>query len=255
MISRLKQAGFLLFFMVMSLIFVMIDLQTHIPESELVPNFSRIKDIEERKRSFFDYMRPIIELENNRVQKKRKRLLFLYKKKQRGEKLTDWDWKWINQYAREFRVKKDQIDEKKVWEELKKRIDIIPVSLALAQSANESAWGTSRFALQGSSMFGQLTFSKSDQGLVPERRDSGARHRVAKYHSVAESVRSYIKNLNTHPAYGKFRELRYQAREKGEEPKGYVLAKGLLMYSERGEEYVDEIEEIILLNKSLMGIY
>ncbi len=250
--SKLKWVGIGLFFLVMSLLFIVIDLFNRIPENELVPSFSQIRDIEERKRSFFEYMRPIVEMENARILKKRKRLLLLQEKRKRGEKLTDWDMKWIDRFIVEFRIKADPLNEDELWAELKKRIDIVPVSLALAQSANESAWGTSRFALKGSSMFGQLTFSSREEGIVPNRRDPGARHRVAKYHGVSQSVASYIRNLNTHSAYERFRELRYQAREKGEEPKGYDLASGLLKYSERGEAYVKEIEEIILRNKSLM---
>ena len=118
---------------------------------------------------------------------------------------------------------------------------------ALAQAANESAWGTSRFATKGNNLFGQWCFSKGC-GLVPRGRVEGASHEVAKFSSPFRSVRAYIQNLNRHPTYQELRDIRQEDR-RGKDPlSGVDMAAGLLGYSERGQEYVDEIRAMIHYN-------
>ena len=53
-------------------------------------------------------------------------------------------------------------------DKLKRRVDIVPPSLALAQAAEESGWGTSRFAIKGNSLFGQWDFS--GKGIKPKEQ-------------------------------------------------------------------------------------
>lgn len=141
-------------------------------------------------------------------------------------------------------------DEKntKHWNELLKRINTVPSSLALAQSANESAWGTSRFAQEGNNYFGQWCFQPGC-GLVPKSRTAGKTHEVEKFSSAADSVKAYIDNLNRNSAYEKLRSLRAQRAEKNGSFSGTELAPGLLKYSERGKEYVLEIQSMIRINK------
>jgi Bax protein len=131
------------------------------------------------------------------------------------------------------------------------RVDTVPLSLVLAQAANESSWGQSRFAQEGNNLFGEWCF-REGCGIVPEQRSAGKSHEVAAFDSVNASVRSYLHNLNTGRAYAALRKLRQQARAAGEAPKAMVLASGLARYSERGLAYVHEIKAMIRSNRELM---
>src|SRR5690606_24219440 len=128
------------------------------------------------------------------------------------------------------------------------RVDILPSSLVLAQAANESAWGTSRFALEGNNFFGQWCWSEGC-GLVPQQRHSGAAHEVQSYASVADSVRSYFMNINTFPSYLELRRTRQRLRDQGKPLDRHALAEGLERYTERGAEYVKEVRAIIQVNE------
>jgi len=133
--------------------------------------------------------------------------------------------------------------------ELLRRTDEIPVALVLAQAANESGWGTSRFAREGNSLFGQWTFRKSTSGLVPDSRSQDAAHRVRSFESIRASVRAYLRNLNVGHAYVELRKLRAAMRKRGEPLDPLILATGLKRYSQRGEAYVEEIKALILSNR------
>jgi uncharacterized FlgJ-related protein len=131
--------------------------------------------------------------------------------------------------------------------ELRVRVDEVPVSLVLAQAANESGWGTSRFASEGYALFGQWSFGGS--GMLPEaQRQTLGDYRVAAFESPLMSVIAYMRNLNTHAAYARLRELRANARTAGQPLIGYDLAGGLDRYSERGQEYVDDLHAMIETN-------
>jgi Bax protein len=132
--------------------------------------------------------------------------------------------------------------------ELLVRVDIIPPSLVLAQGAIESGWGTSRFARRGNNLFGQRIW-RSDMAGLQAKGAQDARFRLAVYETVSASVRSYMRNLNSHPAYADLRALRADLRARGERANGRVLAKGLLRYSTRGEEYVRDVRRMIKGNK------
>ena len=140
------------------------------------------------------------------------------------------------------------IDDDDSWQALLKRVDVIPPSLVLAQAANESAWGTSRFAKSGFNYFGQWCFKKGC-GIVPGKRDAGKEHEVAAFSSPRKSVGSYIRNLNSHPAYQSLRSIRIQLRSENKAITGIALAGGLSEYSARGSEYVEELRSIIRYNK------
>ncbi len=132
--------------------------------------------------------------------------------------------------------------------ELWSRVDIIPASLALSQGAEESGWGTSRFAAQGNALFGQWTWG--DHAMKPEQqRTKLGNYGVAAFESPQESVISYMLNLNSHRAYGDLRARRAAARARGEKPTGRDVARGLTKYSERGEAYVESLHSIMNANQ------
>jgi len=196
-------------------------------------------DAEARKTAFFAFMRPIIEAENQRIQVLRHRLIAA--RKVGGRPL------WVTAVAEDYRIAWTGAE----WQALLQRVDTTPLPLVLAQSANESNWGRSRFARKGNNMFGQWCF-KPGCGMVPKQRNSGAGHEVASYRSVNASVRAYLRNLNTGAAYGELRRLRWQARQQGKTPTAMLLASGLERYSQRGAAYVDDIRAMIKGNRNLM---
>ena len=130
------------------------------------------------------------------------------------------------------------------------RVDVVPISLALAQAAIESGWGTSRYSREGNAIFGQYTFDKKN-GLKPLRRDENDKFYIKKFANLSASVRSYLKNINTHQAYENFRERRKQLRMSGDNLSGYQLANFLSSYSERKQDYVNDIKEIMKSNNFL----
>jgi Bax protein len=200
-----------------------------------IPDFGSIKDVKQKKKAFFDYMYPLILAENKKVIAERA----IVKSNKTSAQLT----KICEKYSKNC----DTIDTKK-RQDLLKRIDVIPPSLAMAQGANESAWGTSRFARKGSNFFGQWCYTKGC-GIVPAKRDKGSKHEVKRFSSSQQSVGGYIFNLNTGRAYSLIRKLRAAARDKSTNPSGYELAKGLINYSQRREAYVKEIRSMISYNK------
>ena len=126
------------------------------------------------------------------------------------------------------------------------RMDIIPVSIALAQAANESGWGTSRFALEGNALFGQWTWSK--KGISPKKQDADQNHKIMQFQILKASVKAYKNNLNTHNAYKEFREVRAQLRQENKKIIGLDLTKYLKNYAAIGEKYVAILEDIIKRN-------
>ncbi len=200
-------------------------------------DMSGVEDAQEKKARFFNFMRPVIVAENQKVEQQREQII---KAQQEG------DNRFINKMRVEYKLKEGASSA-----DLLKRVDTVPLDLALAQSANESMWGQSRFAQDANNMFGQWCFTKGC-GMVPGKRDAGATHEVQTYSSVNASVASYIYNLNTTGAYQQLRDIRAQLRSQGKPVTGMALAPGLLKYSERGQAYVDEIQSMIRVNDALM---
>jgi Bax protein len=200
--------------------------------------------VNEKKANFFAYLQPMIEQANSDVLTQRQQLLDFESK---PEQLKQGDHKILAALIKTYRVD-DKLNISEQIEQLKTKVNTIPAALILAQAANESAWGTSRFAREGNNFFGQWCFSKVC-GIVPNSRNSGANHEVASFESPLDSVKSYIRNLNSHPAYALLRTLRQQSIKQGQSPSGETLAQGLIGYSERGEEYVKEIQSMIRYNK------
>ncbi len=201
-----------------------------------------------KKRIFFKSMLPMILLANKEILLERKLLLKIKQSSAEGLKLTDDQSHALKDLAKRYEVNIASLRSPRVIDELLLRVDIIPPELALAQAANESAWGTSRFSQLANNLFGEWTFIPGT-GIVPEGRPEGATYEVRRFKTVYESVRSYLRNLNTHYAYRELRQIRAEARETGNKPEGIKLAEGLFRYSIRGEEYVRDLQTLIKQNR------
>jgi len=212
-----------------------------------LPMFSKIKDVKEKKRQFFAFIKPAIEKQNKKIMINRKRLLAIKKRYIRSLALTKVDKRFLTQISQKYKIS-SQLKMLAKVDQLLLNVDIVPVPLVLVQAANESAWGTSRFAKIGLNFFGMWCFEKGC-GMVPKRRNKGAFHEVAAFSSVEEAVTKYLLNINTHAAYDVFRIIRGQLRQHQQPLIPEILAAGLLPYSERGTEYVLEITNMIRHNR------
>jgi Bax protein len=210
-----------------------------------MPDFAEIPAGRERKAAFFGYFLPIVEKENETILKTRQRLHDWH---QNRDQVSSQEASEISKISTRYRIDDFDTESDNSWEKLLNRVDVVPPSLAMAQSANESAWGTSRFARKGYNFFGQWCFKKGC-GLVPKKRDANKTHEVAAFDSPQESVKMYIRNLNSNSAYKPLRDLRAELRRSNKPVTGYELAAGLNRYSERGQEYVRELREMISFNK------
>lgn len=210
-------------------------------ETTALPDFAKYRDVKQKKSAFFEYMKPKVMQANKEILAERN-----YIKGLNVEALSAEDKEKFTQLAEKYRVKAD--DPKNIKAQLLRRVDIIPPSLALAQAANESSWGTSRFAKQAYNFYGQWCFSKGC-GLVPNARSKNMKHEVRKFESPYHSVKAYMRNLNTHPAFKNIRDIRANLKQAQKPVTGQALAKGLIKYSERKEHYVKEIQAMIRQNK------
>lgn len=204
------------------------------------PDFSLYEAGPERKEAFFSYFQPIVDTINSEL---------LFDRKMVQKECNDnADSTSLGNMAKKYRIDKQDVVDESVCTVLLRRVDAIPPSLALAQAANESAWGTSRFAVQANNFFGQWCFKKGC-GVVPNKRDENKVHEVADFRTPEDSVKSYMMNLNTHDAYRDLRRIRQAQRLQKVPLSGLTLSQGLLNYSERKEEYVKEINAMIRFNK------
>lgn len=215
------------------------------PIQAQAPDFLSIANIKARKEAFFNYLAPFAHEKNQLNLADRKRISALINS---NKKMSADDKVWVSAMRKFHKLKQREEYSKTDLRDLLHRVDIIPVSLVLAQAANESAWGTSRFATEGNNFFGQWCFRKGC-GLVPASRNDGADHEVRKFHDARESVFAYIDNLNSNAAYKKLRASRAELRQQGKVISGLVLVNGLEHYSERGLAYVEEIKGLINYNK------
>ena len=210
--------------------------------ASLPKDLDKIRRAEKRKAIFFRSVLPLILQANEEIIFDRDRLLRLHMQIQKGQKLEAADRLWLIVLAERYKVQRGQM------EALIARVDIVPPSLALAQAAEESGWGTSRFSLLGNAIFGEWTFSTSES-VIPQQRDEGKRHRIKIFKSLLHSVRAYARNLNSHQAYKEFRTKRHTQRRQGAILRGGELVDTLTRYSERGEKYVKTLRDIMVWNK------
>lgn len=214
--------------------------------AELPHDLHETAEVSLKKTVFFKMMLPLILNENERILADRNRLHRIKTSKALGAKIEARDRLWLVVLAERYKLKDENLDV------LLRRVDIVPPSLAMAQAAEESGWGTSRFARSANALYGQWTTADS-QGIVPEDRPEGMDHKVRAFDNLAQSVSAYMRNLNTHRAYREFRKHRTLIRGKGQALDGATLAANLTRYSERGEKYVDSVRAIINVNK-LLGL-
>lgn len=211
-----------------------------------LPKFSKIKDVKEKKRQFFAFLRPVVEKQNQRILSNRERLLSIKASYLEKSVVSDKDKRFIDKMNRTYK-NTSEFDVLTQIDQLLLKVDIVPIPLVLVQAANESAWGTSRFARIGLNFFGMWCFEKGC-GMVPRSRNDGAFHEVAAFTSVEEAIRKYLHNINTNNAYEAFRDIRAQLRLEELPLNSEELAKGLLSYSERGNDYIIEITDMIRHN-------
>ena len=204
--------------------------------TKLPKDIKTLGNTKTKRELFIKIVLPLILDENNKIAEDRKKFFQILGKNFNtvGERV------WLKRRFKEYKI------EDKDFSKLKMRMDIIPVSIALAQAANESGWGTSRFALEGNALFGQWTWSK--KGISPKNKDPNQSHKILQFQILKASVRAYKNNLNTHGAYTEFREARAQLRQEDNTINGLQLTRYLKRYSAIGEKYVAIIEDIIEIN-------
>ena len=199
-------------------------------------DLDNLQSVKIKKETFIKIVLPLVVAENEKILDDRQKLKDLSLKKF----TTDAEKQWLRQKLLEYKVKKSDL------EELMIRMDIIPVSIALAQAAKESGWGTSRFALEGNAIFGQWTWD--GQGIAPLKRDSNKNHKILKFPILRASVKAYKNNLNTHKSYVKFRSKRKSLRDDNKDIKGLSLTSTLKNYAQTGSEYTKILNQIITQN-------
>ena len=205
--------------------------------SKLPKDLKKIKSTQKKKDTFIKIVMPLILDENSKILDDRKKLFKILGKQSntRGEKV------WLKRRFKDYNIEKEDIAE------LKLRMDIIPASLAIAQAAKESGWGTSRFALEGNAMFGQWTWGKD--GIEPKDKKGNQDHKILKFPMLRSSVKAYMTNLNTHRGYKEFREARAELRRKNKKMSGLELVNYLYNYAQTGLEYVKVLKKIIKQNE------
>ena len=203
----------------------------------LLPNeIKMIENTQKRKEFFIQIILPLILKENNNIKLDRIRLFSIINKSNNSA----LEKKWLDKKYKQYGVPSKDLTILKI------RMDEIPVSLAIAQAAKETGWGTSRFAQEGNALFGQWTWS--GEGLKPKDSDKNEGHKVMRFNVLQASVRAYQRNLNTHSSYKAFRSARAQLRDKGKPLDSLILAKYLDEYAQTGDQYVEVLQKIIKQN-------
>lgn len=201
--------------------------------------------IENKKRLFFRGLAPLILRSNELIMMDRDRLGEIKSSFNKNKALSEKDKIWIQKLANLYKVNTTEAQvTSSMLEELWKKVDIVPVSLALAQAAEESGWGTSRFAATGNAVYGQWTWGKDAIKPEQQRKELG-NYGIAAFETLQQSVSAYMLNLNTHNAYASLRDKRAELRNKNQKITGLLLAETLTKYSERGEEYVKGLKSMI----------
>ena len=204
--------------------------------TKLPKDLNSLGNTKEKRELFIKILLPLILDENEKITDNRSKLFKILGKNFNtvGERV------WLKKRFKQYKITDQDLSE------LKMRMDIIPVSIALAQAANESGWGTSRFALEGNALFGQWTWSK--KGISPAKKDKNKNHKVLQFQILKASVKAYKNNLNTHNAYREFREERAKYRQNKQQIDGLELTKFLKKYASIGEKHVEILQNIIVKN-------
>ena len=206
--------------------------------------------VQTKKRLFFRALAPIALYANDLILEERRRVEKLAPLYDAGQQLDRADAEWIADLAVRYKVidSAEQVVDAGVVAGLLRRVDVVPISLTLSQAAEESGWGTSRFAAEGNALFGQWTWG--DKVIKPKQQRKGkGDYGIAAFDTTLDSVRAYMQNLNSHRAYGELRARRAELREQGKPVTGRILAGTLTSYSERGAAYVETLYTIMNANR------
>tara|TARA_A100001234_G_C12640864_1_gene391938 strand:- start:3909 stop:4985 length:1077 start_codon:yes stop_codon:yes gene_type:complete len=195
-----------------------------------------IENTTKRKEFFIQIILPLILQENNNIKLDRLRLFGIINKSNN----TELEKNWLKKKYKQYGVPSKDLSILKI------RMDEIPVSLAIAQAAKETGWGTSRFAQEGNALFGQWTWS--GEGLKPKEAEKDEGHKVMKFKVLQASVRAYQRNLNTHSSYEDFRLARAKLRDLDKPLDSIILSEYLHEYAETGNQYVEVLQKIIIQN-------
>ena len=195
-----------------------------------------IENTKKRKEFFIQIILPLILKENNNIKLDRKRLFSIINKSNNSE----IEKKWLSKKYKQYGIPSKDLSTLKI------RMDEVPVSLAIAQAAKETGWGTSRFAQEGNALYGQWTWS--GEGLKPKDSDKNEGHKVMRFNVLQASVRAYQRNLNTHSSYKEFRKARAKLRDQGQPLDSLILSMYLNEYAETGNQYVEVLNKIIKQN-------
>jgi len=212
----------------------------------------RLKDVKIKKKLFFSALLPAILKVNQTIRQSRKKLKSIIFKITIGEDVSEADYYWLTQKLIRYKVKVGDVRHfvthtGNILGQLLNRMNIIPPELALAQAAQESGWGTSRFAQQGNALYGEWTWG-TGCGIVPSKREKGKKHRIKCFKTIIRAVDSYVLNLNTHKGYREFRQKRSLYRD-DQVIDVMRLVDTLTNYSEEGAAYVTKIKNIIRVNR------
>ena len=201
--------------------------------TKLPKDLKTLGDTKTKRDLFIKIVLPLILAENKQITEDRKKLFKILGKNfnTAGERV------WLNRRFKQYKIEDHDVAK------LKMRMDIIPVSIALAQAANESGWGTSRFALEGNALFGQWTWSK--KGITPKNKDPNQSHKILQFQILKASVKAYKNNLNTHRGYREFREKRAGLRKNNKKISGLKLVNYLHNYAATGKNYTKILKKII----------
>jgi len=202
----------------------------------LPEEITKIENTEKRKNLFIQIILPLVIKENNYIKLDRKKLFSILNK----NKNTKKEKNWINSKFKQYGVVNKDLSTLKI------RMDEVPISMAIAQAAKETGWGTSRFAQEGNALFGQWTWS--GDGIKPSEADNDSTHKVMKFKVLQASVKAYQRNLNTHSSYKDFRSARAELREEGQKLDSIILTEYLDKYAETGKKYVRILQQIIRQN-------
>ncbi|MGS0674219.1 glucosaminidase domain-containing protein [Shewanella sp. 0m-4] len=218
--------------------------------ASLVPDFAAIKDVSEKKKAFFAFLKPSIKHQNAIILDERNFLIGIRNQIVNDKALTEADEFRLQQISEKYQYTFRSLNIGNI-DTLLVRVDVIPQEMVLIQAANETGWGSSRFAREGLNFFGQWCFRKGC-GLVPQSRTEGLSHEVALFKTVEDSVASYMRNLNSNAAYSLLRSIRADLRAQDKNPEAQDLVYGLINYSERQEAYIDELLEMLRQNQRFL---
>jgi uncharacterized FlgJ-related protein len=211
---------------------------------------SKELDVQTKKWVFFQFLGPLVLHSNEIIQADRDRIKLIIKALRSSAAVSSEDQAFLLEMATTYKVIEGESDltDRTLQDTLLRRVDTIPPSLVLAQAAEESGWGTSRFAAEGNALFGMWTWG--GKGVVPlQQRSDLGNYKIAYYETPLQSVVAYMNNLNTHQAYRELRARRAELRKAGVKVSGRELAKTLTRYSERGQAYVNSLLSLIKMNK------